>query len=72
MSDEHVNLLSLTNFELEVNGKMADIHRQALKRKLKRPLTDAEREFTIQEIEACSRISRKARQLDDAKLRVAG
>ena len=63
------NFLELTDFELEVNGKMADIHRQSLKKKLKRPLEDAERERTIAEIEATSSIGRKARLLDDAKLR---
>ena len=63
------NFLELTDFELEVNGKMADIHRQSLKKKLKRPLDDNERERTIAEIEATSSIGRKSRLLDDVKLR---
>jgi len=73
MSDV-TNYLPLTDFELTVTAKGIDIHRQSLMKKLRRidPNNDVERESTIQEIEACSRISRKARQLDDAKLRVTG
>jgi hypothetical protein len=67
-----MNYLELTDFELEVNSKMADIHRQALKKKLKRVDDDMERENTIAEIEATSSIGRKSRLLDDANLRSVG
>jgi hypothetical protein len=68
-----MNYLELTDFELEVNSKMADIHRQALKKKLKRvDSNDMERANTIAEIEATSSIGRKSRLLDDANLRSVG
>jgi hypothetical protein len=67
-----MNYLELTDFELEVNSKMADIHRQALKKKLKRVDDDMERANTIAEIEATSSIGRKSRLLDDANLRSVG
>jgi hypothetical protein len=71
MSDR-INMLPLTDYELSVNAKMADIHRQSLIKKLERingnPI---ERQNTLDEIEACSAISQKARRIDDARLKVA-
>lgn len=67
-----MNHLPLTDFELAVNAKMADIHRQSLIKKLDRiGDNEIERKNTLDEIEATSSIGRKARQLDDARLRVA-
>jgi len=73
MSDV-TNYLPLTDFELSVASKMADIHRQSLRKKLTRidPDNETERENTLAEIEASSAIGRKARHLDDARLRVTG
>jgi len=65
-----MNRLELTDFELTVNAKMADIHRQALIKKLTRiGDNETERQNTLAEIEACSSISRKARLIDDSRLR---
>jgi len=69
MSD-HINLLPLTDYQLSVNAKMADIHRQALIKKLGRiGDNETERQNTLDEIEACSAISKQARLLDDTRLR---
>jgi len=65
MSDR-INMLPLTDYELSVNAKMADIHRQSLIKKLERINGN-----TLDEIEACSAISQKARRIDDARLKVA-
>ena len=71
MSD-HNNLLSLTDYELSVTAKMADIHRQSLIKKLSRIVDNpTERQGTLDEIQACSSISQKARRIDDARLKVA-
>jgi len=69
-----MNQLELTDYELAVNAKMADIHRQSLIKKLGRIGDNpTERQNTLDEIEACSAISRKARHLDDIRLKaVAG
>jgi hypothetical protein len=65
-----MNRLELTDFELTVNAKMADIHRQALIKKLARiGDNETERQNTLDEIEACSSISQKARLIDDTRLR---
>jgi hypothetical protein len=65
-----MNRLELTDFELAVNAKMADIHRQALIKKLSRIGDNpTERKNTLDEIAACSAISQKARRLDDGRLR---
>jgi hypothetical protein len=65
-----MNRLELTDFELTVNAKMADIHRQALIKKLGRiGDNETERQNTLDEIEACSSISQKARLIDDTRLR---
>ncbi len=65
-----MNRLELTDFELTVNAKMADIHRQALIKKLARiGDNETERQNTLDEIEACSSISQKARLIDDSRLR---
>jgi hypothetical protein len=72
MNKSDMNKLELTDFELAVNAKMADIHRQALVKKLSRIGDNpTERQNTLDEIDACSAISHKARQLDDARLKVA-
>jgi hypothetical protein len=64
-----MNRLELTDYELTINAKMADIHRQSLIKKLARiSNNETERQNTLDEIEACSSISQKARRLDDARL----
>ncbi|HYJ95125.1 MAG TPA: hypothetical protein VEV86_10925 [Vicinamibacterales bacterium] len=68
--NEHTNLLPLTDYQLSVNAKMADIHRQALIKKLSRiGDNETERQNTLDEIQACSEISQAARLLDDKRLR---
>lgn len=68
-----MNKLELTDEEISLVSKCMDIHRQALVRKLQRlDNQEMEREFTLGEIEACSSISRKARHIDDTRLRDAG
>jgi hypothetical protein len=69
-----MNQLELTDFELATTAKGMDIHRQSLIKKLDRIGSNpVERKNTLDEIEACSAISRKARHLDDKRLKaVAG